>query len=74
MSNLFLCACRTLAFHCPNIENLDLSECKKITDISTQSISKNCVRLAAINLQSCSNITDDSLKYISDGCPVSLLI
>lgn len=63
--------CRTLADYCHNIELLDLSECNRITDISTESISHHCSKLASLNLESCSNITDNSLKYISDGCPVS---
>lgn len=65
---------RTLANHCHNIEQLDLSECNKITDISVESISRHCSKLASINLESCSNITDNSLKYISDGCPVSFIL
>lgn len=65
------CISRTLANHCHNIEHLDLSECKKITDLSVTDISRYCNKLTAINLDSCSNITDNSLKYISDGCPVS---
>lgn len=61
---------RTLALHCHNIERLDLSDCKKITDHSTSAISKHCHKLISINLESCVNITDMSLKSISDGCPV----
>lgn len=65
--------CRTLAQHCHNVERLDLSDCKKITDLSTQAISKHCSKLTSINLESCANITDLSLKAISDGCPVSII-
>lgn len=62
---------RTLALHCHNIERLDLSDCKKITDHSTSAISKHCHKLLSINLESCVNISDMSLKSISDGCSVS---
>lgn len=59
-----------LAQHCHNVERLDLSDCKKITDLSIHSISKHCPKLTSINLESCVNITDISLKAISDGCSV----
>lgn len=62
---------RTLAQHCHNVERLDLSDCKKITDQATHAISKHCAKLTSINLESCVNISDKSLKDISDGCPVS---
>lgn len=62
---------RTLAQHCPNIEYLDLSECKKVTDVSIESLSRHCIKLLSLNVCSCSNITDNSLKFISDGCSVS---
>lgn len=62
---------RTLAQHCHNIERLDLSDCKKITDQAIYAISKHCSKMTGINLESCVNITDKSLKNIADGCPVS---
>lgn len=62
---------RTLAQHCHNIERLDLSDCKKITDQAIYAISKHCAKLTGINLESCVNITDKSLKNVADGCPVS---
>lgn len=68
---VLIARCRTLAKYCHNIEQLDLSECKKITDISTESISSYCSKLTSINFESCSIITDNSLKFISDGCSVS---
>lgn len=64
--------CRTLAQHCHNIERLDLSGCKKITDQAIYAISKHCAKMTGINLESCVNITDKSLKNIADGCPVRL--
>lgn len=64
---------RTLAQHCHNIERLDLSDCKKITDQAIYAISKHCAKLSTINLESCVNITDKSLKNLADGCPVSYL-
>lgn len=76
---LIVCLCfllysRTLAHHCHNIERLDLSDCKKITDQAVHAISKHCAKLSAINLESCVIISDKSLKDISDGCPVSLFL
>ena len=62
---------RTLAQHCHNIEHLDLTECKKITDAATEPLSKHCNKLQQISLESCSQVSDLSLKSISDGCPVS---
>lgn len=72
--SLFFVYFRTLAQHCHNIERLDLSDCKKITDQATHAISKHCAKLTSINLESCVNISDKSLKDISDGCPVSFLL
>lgn len=66
-------SCRTLAQHCHNIERLDLSDCKKITDQAIYAISKHCSKMTGINLESCVNITDKSLKNIADGCPVRFL-
>lgn len=61
---------RTLAQHCHNIERLDLSDCKRITDQAIYAISKHCSKLTGINLESCVNITDKTLKNVADGCPV----
>lgn len=65
---------RTLAQHCHNIERLDLSDCKKITDQAIYAISKHCSKLTAISLESCVNITDKTLKNIADGCSVNLKV
>lgn len=67
---ILLHSSRTLAQHCHNIERLDLSDCKKITDQAIYAISKHCAKLSNINLESCVNITDKSLKNLADGCPV----
>lgn len=73
LSLILIFSNRTLAQHCHNIEHLDLSECKKITDLATQALSRYCSKLASINLDSCSQISDSSLKAISDGCSVRYL-
>lgn len=65
---------RVLAQHCHNIERLDVSGCKKISDQAIHAISKHCAKLISINLESCINITDKSLKDLSDGCSVSRFV
>lgn len=63
---------RTLAQYCHNIEHLDLSECKRVTDLAVQALSSYCFKLASIYLESCAQITDSSLKALSDRCHVSI--
>lgn len=60
---------RTLAQSCPNIEELNLSQCKKISDATCAALSNHCPKLQRLNLDSCPEITDLALKDISDGCP-----
>lgn len=59
---------KTLAQSCPNVEDLNLNGCKKLTDATCQALSKHCSKLQKLNLDS-SGITDLSLKALSDGCP-----
>ncbi|KOB76204.1 putative f-box protein [Operophtera brumata] len=54
---------------CPNIEDLNLNKCKKITDQTCQALGRRCSKLQRINVDSCPSITDISLKALSDGCP-----
>lgn len=61
---------RTLAQSCPNIEELNLSQCKKISDATCAALSSHCPKLQRLNLDSCPEITDISLKDLSDGCPL----
>lgn len=60
---------KTLAQHCPNIEELNLNGCKKITDATCSALARHCSKLQRINLDSCMLITDHALKSLSDGCP-----
>lgn len=59
---------KTLAYSCPNVEDLNLNGCKKLTDVTCQALSTHCSKLQRLNLDGCSTITDQSLKALSDGC------
>lgn len=61
---------RTLAQSCPNIEELNLSQCKKISDATCAALSSHCPKLQRLNLDSCPEITDMSLKDLAAGCPL----
>lgn len=61
-------ALKTFAQQCNNIEELNLEECKQITDATCLSLSRNGRKLQRLELASCSNITDESLKALAEGC------
>jgi len=61
---------RTLAQSCPNIEELNLSQCKRISDATCAALSSHCPKLQRLNLDSCPEITDMSLKDLAAGCPL----
>ena len=59
----------TFSQTCCNIETLDLSSCKKLSDKTFHCLAQHCTKLATLNISSCSNLTDTSLRAIGHGCP-----
>jgi hypothetical protein len=56
-----------IARHCASIEELDISDCVKITDKSLIQIANNCTNLHSLNI-TCLKITDVSMSAISQNC------
>ena len=59
----------TFSQTCCNIETLDLSSCKKLSDKTFHCLAQHCTKLATLNISSCSSLTDTSLRAIGHGCP-----
>ena len=59
----------TFSQTCCNIETLDLSSCKKLSDKTFHCLAQHCTKLASLNISSCSALTDASLRAIGQGCP-----
>ena len=54
-------------FNLPLI-NLDLSNCRNITDVACKFIGENLNKLEVLNISDCINVTDDGLCHIMQGC------
>ena len=59
----------TFSQTCCNIETLDLSSCKKLSDKTFHCLAQHCTKLHTLNISGCSNLTDTSLRAIGHGCP-----
>lgn len=49
----------------PNLTQLSLSGCSKVTDDGVELIAENLPRLRTLDLSWCSRITDAALEYIA---------
>ena len=59
---------RKFCRNCPHMEKLVLSKCVRISDQSTECLSKNCPNLLHLNLSSCRAVTDDSCRHLRSVC------
>ncbi|CAN0390008.1 unnamed protein product, partial [Discosporangium mesarthrocarpum] len=46
----------------PTLQDLDISDCYKLTDTSLKSVGINCRALVALSLGMCPNFTDDAVR------------
>ena len=57
---------RPRGFH--NLTSIDLSYCKKLSDIGLVAIAEGCHYLTSINLTYCHSISDEGVSAIAEGC------
>ena len=55
-----------IVLQCPNIVNLSLHYCLKLTDVELQLIARHLHSLRSLNVRNCEMLTDDSLQYLCD--------
>lgn len=67
-------ALSTFAQHCNNIEQLNLRNCKKLSDRTCQFLARHCNKLQVLDLSSCSSLSDNSLRALAHGCPQVLYV
>jgi len=48
-----------LSLKLPNLESIDLSNCRKITNISVISLLQNCPKLSKLSLSYCKNLSSE---------------
>ncbi|ONK65363.1 uncharacterized protein A4U43_C07F36340 [Asparagus officinalis] len=63
-----------LVLTCPQLHELDLSSCHKLSDAGIRAAAITCSLLASLDLSSCSCVSDETLREIAFACPsLSLL-
>ncbi|KAJ6405419.1 hypothetical protein OIU84_013388 [Salix udensis] len=64
-------AVETIASHCHDLQDLDLSKSFKLsaTDRALQAIGRNCSQLQSLNLGWCENVGDVGVRSLAYGCP-----
>ena len=58
------------ARNCPNIDQLNLGSCSRLTDHTCHSLARHCNKLRQVDISSCNNMTDNSLRALGRGCPL----
>ncbi|KAG1342646.1 F-box/LRR-repeat protein 15 [Cocos nucifera] len=54
---------------CPQLHELDLSSCHKLSDAVIRSAATSCPLLASLDMSSCSCVSDETLREIAFACP-----
>jgi len=54
--------------HFPNIRELSLESCSKITVNSLRAVAANCAKLTKINLQGCTSLDNTSVSVLARAC------
>ena len=62
-----------LAEHCPGLTDVDLSDCRNITDAAVIRLAEQCPGLTDVNLNRCGNITDAAMEQLAAKCPALTL-
>ena len=55
---------------CPQLQSLNLYNCKEGTDVGITKIGEGCPQLQSLNLAFCSKVTDVGISKIKDGCKI----
>jgi len=57
----------TIAHKCPNLERLNLADCKQITDKSIIAIAQNCKKLTSLDLNRCAKVTSAAIEELANA-------
>ncbi|KAF6140529.1 hypothetical protein GIB67_035556, partial [Kingdonia uniflora] len=60
--------CRLVAARGPNLKELYLADCERLTDVSVKAIAASCSELRVLDLVNLTKLTDSSVRYLSNGC------
>lgn len=58
-----------VSLSCPQLRELDLTACHKLSDAAIRSAVTTCPLLGSLNMSSCSCVTDETLREIAFACP-----
>ncbi|CAN0928533.1 F-box protein SKP2A [Linum grandiflorum] len=61
-------AVETIASHCHDLQDLDLSKSFKLTDRSLYALAHGCRNLVKLNISGCTSFSDDGLEYLTGFC------
>jgi len=57
----------TIAQKCPNLQKLNLADCKNVTDVSVIAIARNCKKLNSLNLNRCAKVTSGAIEELANA-------
>lgn len=66
LMNISSAGVEAIATHCPDLTQLDLAGCDKITDSAVLALSIRCPNFTYLGLERCSKITDEGLGHLSN--------
>ncbi|XP_015071370.1 F-box protein SKP2A-like [Solanum pennellii] len=58
----------TIANHCHELQDLDLSKSFKLTDRSLYALAHGCPNLTKLNISGCSAFSDNAVAYLAERC------
>jgi hypothetical protein len=58
-----------VTLHSPQLRELDLSSCHKLSDAAIRAAAVACPKLLSLDTSFCSCVTDETLREISQACP-----
>ncbi|KAF6168030.1 hypothetical protein GIB67_011415 [Kingdonia uniflora] len=59
---------RLVAVRGPNLKELYLADCERLTDVSVKAIAASCSELRFLDLVNLTKLTDSSVRYLANGC------
>uniref|UniRef100_A0A2P2K4I9 F-box protein SKP2A n=1 Tax=Rhizophora mucronata TaxID=61149 RepID=A0A2P2K4I9_RHIMU len=61
-------AVETIASHCHNLQDLDLSKSFKLSDRSLYALAHGCLNLIKLNISGCTAFSGNALEYLTEFC------
>ena len=59
----------TIATGLPQLQSLNISWSRNITDDGIRALATGCPQLQSLNISHCRNITDEGIRALATGCP-----